>query len=61
MSDKTITMDEAAADKLTEIVLDILNGTIEDLALWYETEGYLLPKEEVAERIRENGWERRAK
>jgi hypothetical protein len=56
MSDKTITVDEAS-DRLTEIVVGVLNECIEDLAWWYETEGYLLSKEEVADRIREHGWE----
>jgi DNA-directed RNA polymerase subunit F len=48
--------EDEVTKKLSKIVVDILNGTIDDLAHWYETEGHRLTKDEVVNHISSIGW-----
>ena len=48
---------EADLEKLAHIVSDMIGDTIERIAVWYETSGHKMTKEDVADCIRLSIWD----
>jgi len=48
---------EENMEKLANIVSDMVGDVIEKIAVWYETSGHKMSKEDVADCIRLNLWD----
>jgi len=48
---------EESMEKLAHIVADMVDKVIEQIAVWYETSGHKMSKEDVADCIRLNLWD----